>query len=69
MNNVINIANLFMWTDFLGILVNVSFLLLGLWVGHKRGKKAGIRQKEQEARDLMMQMILDDLYDGRNRRD
>lgn len=55
----IDIANLFLWTDLLGILINIGFLLLGLWWGHKRGVKAGIKQKEDEAKDLMLSMLLD----------
>ena len=55
----IDIANLFLWTGLLGILINIGFLLLGLWWGHRRGVKAGIKQKEDEAKDLMLSMLLD----------
>ena len=55
----IDIANLFLWTDLLGILINIGFLLLGLWWGYRRCVKAGIKQKEDEAKDLMLSMLLD----------
>lgn len=55
----IDIANLFLWTDLLGILINVGFLLLGLWWGQKRGYKAGIQKKEDEAKDIMLTMLLE----------
>jgi positive regulator of sigma E activity len=60
--NTIELTQLFLWSDFWGLVSVFAFLLLGFWAGFRRGKKAA--EKEHQQRVILT--AIDHLLDERD---